>query len=115
MRRLEGVPGFRGTLVFWPDMGTEGLEGTLRGDLGTNRAASGAEMHARTLEGWWAIGHAPLSGRFQVSDVTSPLNGLREDALLAHALHCRRFAAYLLIARMRRAKCSGKGGELGSP
>ena len=34
----------------------------------------------------------------------SPLNGLREDALLAHALHCRRLAAYLLIARMRWAQ-----------
>jgi hypothetical protein len=43
-------------------------------------------------------------GRIQVSDVRSPLNGLRDDPLLAHALHCRRLAAYLLIARMRRAQ-----------
>ena len=43
-------------------------------------------------------------GRFQVSDVRSPLNGLREDALLADALHCRRVAAHLLIARMRWAQ-----------
>lgn len=43
-------------------------------------------------------------GRIQVSDVRSPLNGLRDDALLAHALHCRRLAAYLLIARMRWAE-----------
>ena len=32
------------------------------------------------------------------------LNGLREDALLAHALDCPRLAAYLLIARMRWAQ-----------
>jgi catechol 2,3-dioxygenase-like lactoylglutathione lyase family enzyme len=32
------------------------------------------------------------------------LNGLREDALLAHALHCRRLAAYLLIARVQWAQ-----------
>jgi hypothetical protein len=36
--------------------------------------------------------------------VGSPLNGLRDDALLTHAPHCRRLAAYLLIARMRWAQ-----------
>ena len=47
------------------------------------------------------LGMRPRHGPIQVSDVRSPLNGLREDALLAHALHCRRLAAYLLVARMR--------------
>lgn len=57
-----------------------------------------------------------LSGSFQVSDVRSPLNGLQEDALLAHALHCRKLAAYLLIrANAVGAKCSGEGAELGGP
>jgi len=35
-------------------------------------------------------------GRIQVSDVRSSLNGLRDDALLADALHCRRLTAYPL-------------------
>ncbi len=44
-----------------------------------------------------------LSGSFWVSDVRSPLNGLRDDALLAHAL--RRLAAYVLVGRARWAQC----------
>ena len=50
------------------------------------------------------IGLGSSQGRFQDSDVRSPLNGLRDDALLAHALHCHLLAAYLVITRMRGAQ-----------
>ena len=68
---------------------------------------------ARALDGlaFWARRYTPLAATDPpdglLLDITGCAHfwggeaGLREDALLAHALHCRRLAAYLLIARMR--------------
>jgi hypothetical protein len=65
--------------------------------IGAVRASCDADLeHDRGL--------GSSQGRFQVSGARSPLNWLQEDALLAHALHCRRLAANPLIPR----ECGGR-------
>jgi hypothetical protein len=80
--------------------------------LKSDAAAVGAVRASRDA----ALEHqrpGTLSGSFRISDVRSPLSGLRENALLPHALHFRRLAADLLDVERGGHKVFGRRRRVG--